>query len=155
MIGSLVSVAFQILWSGFRPSTLTAYKRIFNTFLGFLVALNLWLSRICTCNIWLKMLCLLTTLFYPTAIRSLCIIYNCHTTPFQRLLLFIKSLKINRQFNPRLKLFIDENLLLNIVTVISQLQSPEVYQALYCTVLCYFHFSGFPIFCLMLLLVLI
>ena len=138
--GSLASVALQRLWTGFWPSTLTAYKRMFHTFWAFLVALDLSLSLISTTDILAFMEYLTPNGMSPdhivnhlTAIRSLCIIYNCDTTPFrdQRLLLFIKSLKINRQFNPCLKLFIDENMLLDIVTVASQLQSPEVFQALY------------------------
>ena len=145
--GSLASVAFQRLWGGFRPSTLASYKRMFNTFLGFLVALDLSLSLISTTHILAFMEYLTQNGMSPdhivnhlTAIRSLCIIYNCDTTPFrdQRLHLFIKSLKINRQFQPRLKVFIDKNMLLKIVTVASQLQSPKVFQALY--LLCYFSF---------------
>ena len=105
--GSLASVAFQRLWGGFRPSTLVSYKRMFNTFWGFLVALDLLLSLICTTDILAFMKYLTQNGMSPdnivnhlTAIRSLCIIYNCDTTPFQdqRLHLFIKSLKINRQF---------------------------------------------------------
>ena len=97
-------------------------------FLGYLVALDLSLSLISTNDI-LAFMYLTQNGMSPdhivnhlTAIRSLCIIYNCDTTPFrdERLLLFIKSLKINRQFNPRFKLFIDENMLLDIVTVASQ-----------------------------------
>ena len=145
--GSLASVAFQRLWSGFRPATLTAYTRIFNTFLGYLVVLNLSLSLISTIDILAFMEYLTQSGMSPdhivnhlTAIRSLCIIYNCDTTPFgdQRLLFFIKSLKINRQFNPGLKLFINENTLLNIVAAASQLESPEAFQPLY--LLCYFSF---------------
>ena len=80
---------------------------MFNTFLGFLVALDLSLSLISTTDILAFMEYLTQNGMSPdhivnhlTAIRSLCIIYNCDTTPFrdQRLLLFIKSLKINRKF---------------------------------------------------------
>ena len=54
-----------------------------------------------------------------TAIRSLCIVYGCDTTPFrdQRLPLFVKSLKINRNFQPTTVLMVDDQLLLKIVTV--------------------------------------
>ena len=38
------------------------------------------------------------------AIRSMCIIYNCDTTPFRdnRIPLFIKAVKLNRPLQPKL-----------------------------------------------------
>ena len=132
---------------------------MFNTFLGFLVALDLSLYLISTINILAFMEYLAQNgmspdhiVNYLTAIRSLCIIYNCDTTPFrdQRLLLFIKSLEINRQFNPWI---INESLLLTL------LQLPLNYNHLkyikHCTYCVTFHSSGCPTSCLMLLLVLI
>ena len=120
---------------------------MFKTFFGFLVAMDLSLSLLSTMDILAFMEYLHQIGMSPdhivnhlTAIRSLCIIYNCDTTPFRdhRLVLFTKSLKINRQFNPGLKQFIDENLLDDIVKVAASLQSPEIFQALY--LLCYFSF---------------
>ena len=68
-----------------------------------------------------------------TAVRSMCIIYGVNTLPFrdQRIPLFIKSLKLNCSFVPRMSMLIDETLLLQIVTASAQLQFPEVYRPLY------------------------
>ena len=61
-----------------------------------------------------------------TAIRSLCIIYVCDTTPFpdQRLPLFVKSLKINT-------FMVDDQLLLKIVTVSQHLPHSLTFTVLY------------------------
>ena len=68
-----------------------------------------------------------------TAIRSMCIIYNCVTTPFRdnRIPLFIKAVKLNRPLQPKLHFVIDEALLEAIVLACSSLHSPLVFKALY------------------------
>ena len=68
-----------------------------------------------------------------TVIKSLCIIYACDTTPFrdQRLPFFVKSLKINRNFQPKLTFLVDGHLLLKIVTVSQHLPNSLVLTALY------------------------
>ena len=61
-----------------------------------------------------------------TAVRSMCIIYGKNTSPFrdQKIPLFIKSLKINRPFAPKISMLIDETLLIQIVTRGSVLVQP-------------------------------
>ena len=68
-----------------------------------------------------------------TAVRSMFIVYGYNTAPFrdQRIPLFIKSLKIQRPFTPKLQLLIDDTLLLQIVTLSAHLQFSLVYKALY------------------------
>ena len=47
-----------------------------------------------------------------TAVRSMYIIYGCNTLPFrdQRIPLFIKSLKLNRSFAPKISIVLDHKL---------------------------------------------
>ena len=68
-----------------------------------------------------------------TAIRSMCIIYAIDTFPFrdQRIPLFIKSLKLNGSFVPKISLLIDETLLLQIITVSDHFQFPQIFKTLY------------------------
>ena len=122
MTGPLASRAFDTLWLGFRPATLATHQCMFNVFLAFLVVLELSLHRISTLNI----LAFMESGMSPdnignhlTAIRSLCTIYACDTTPFrdQRLPLFVKSLKINRSFQPKITFMVEDQLLLKIITV--------------------------------------
>ena len=75
-----------------------------------------------------------------TAVRSLAIIYACDTLPFRdhRIPLFIKSLKINRSLQPKIKLLVDEDLLLKIITVAHHRPNSHVFTALY--LFCFFSF---------------
>ena len=68
-----------------------------------------------------------------TAIRSMCIVYATDTHPFrdQRIPLFIKSLKLNSAFVPKISMLIDETLLLQIITVADQFQFPQIFKSLY------------------------
>ena len=126
MTGPLASRVFDTLWLGFRPATLATHQGMFNVFLAFLVVLELSLHRISTLNILAFMEYLAESGMSPdnignhlTAIRSLCTIYACDTTPFrdQRLPLFVKSLKINRSFQPKITFMVEDQLLLKIITV--------------------------------------
>ena len=75
-----------------------------------------------------------------SAVRSLSIIYACDTSAFRdhRIPIFIKSLKINRLFQPKIKLLVDEDLLLRIVTVAHHLPNSQVFIPLY--LFCFFSF---------------
>ena len=75
-----------------------------------------------------------------TAVRSLAIIYACDTLPFHdhRIPLFIKSLKINRIFQPKITFLVNENLLLKIITVAQHLPNSQVFTNLY--LFCFFSF---------------
>ena len=99
---SLASQACHGLWLGFRPSTLASYKIMFVLFVSFLEALGLSLPQISTLHVMAFMEYLLQSGMsrlditnHLTAIRSMCIIYNCYTTPFRdnRNLSFHKSCK--------------------------------------------------------------
>ena len=74
------------------------------------------------------------------AVGSLCLIYG-NTLPFrdQRIPLFIKSLKLNRSFVPKVSIVLDHTLLLQIITASAQLPFPEVYRALYLLAFFSFH----------------
>ena len=133
----LASQACERLWYGFRPSTLAVYKRMFALFLSFLVAVGLSLPQVSTLDILAFMEYLLQAGMtaanitnHLTAIRSYCIIYSIDTTPFRdnRLPLFIKSIKINRPFQPLSNSIIDENLLDSICNVCSYLPFPQVFK---------------------------
>ena len=121
------------------------YRRMFGLFMAFLVVLDLSLHRISTMNILAFMEYLAESSMSPdniinhlTAARSLAIIYACDTLPFRdhRIPLFIKSLKINRSFQPKITLLVDENLLLKIITVSQHLPNSQVFTALY--LFCFF-----------------
>ena len=85
---------------------------MFRLFLAFLVVLDLSLHQLSTMDILTFMQYLHELGMSPdnivnhiTAVRSLSIIYACDTTPFRdhRIPLFVKSLKINRSFQPKIK----------------------------------------------------
>ena len=138
--GTLAYRAFDRLWLGFRPATLVSYQHMFRLFLAFLVVLDLSLHQISTIDILVVMEYLTESGMSPdnivnhlTAIISLCITYACDTTPFQdqRLPLFVKSLKINRSFQPRTTLLVDEHLLLEMVTDSQHLPNSMAFTASY------------------------
>ena len=140
MTAPLASQSCQRLCLGFRPSTLAAYKQMFQLFMSFLVALGLSLPQISTLDLFTFMEYLLQSGMsasnitnHLTAIRSMCIIYNCNKIPFRddRIPLFIKAVKLNRPLQPKLHFVIDEALLHSIVLACSSLHSPIVFRALY------------------------
>ena len=139
--------AFKRLWFGFRPAKVASYRRMFRLFMAFLVVLDLSLYQISTMDILAFMQYLSESGMSPdnivnhlTAVRSLAIIYACDTVPFHdhRIPLFIKSLKINRTFQPKIKLLVDEDILLKIITVAQHLPNSQVFRALY--LFCFFSF---------------
>ena len=138
--GPLASRAFGRLWLGFRPATLASCQRMFGLFMAFLVVLDLSLHQISTMDILAFMEYLAESGMSPdnivnhlTAVRSLSIIYAIDTSPFRdnRISLFIKSLKINRRFQPKLTLVVDEHHLLSMITVSQHLPNPLLFTALY------------------------
>ena len=120
---------------------------MFRLFLAFLVVLDLSLHQLSTMDILAFMQYLHESGMSPdnivnhiTAVRSLAIIYACDTTPFrdQRIPIFVKSLKINRTFQPKIKLLVQEDLLLKNVTVAQHLPYSQVFTTLY--LFCFFSF---------------
>ena len=113
--------------------------------MAFLVVLDLSLHQISTMDILAFMQYLSESGMSPdnivnhlTAVRSLAIIYACDTVPFRdhRIPLFIKSLKLNRTFQPKIKFLVDEDILLTIITVAQHLPNSQVFTALY--LFCFF-----------------
>ena len=119
---------------------MASYERMFQLFLAFLVVVDLSLPGVSSLDILAFMEYLAQSGMsrdnitnHLAAARAMFIIYGYNTAPFrdQRIPLFIRSLKINRPFTPKIQLLIDDTLLLKIVTVSAQLQFPLVYKALY------------------------
>ena len=139
ILGSIKFPGVSEVWLSFRPSTLTSYKRMFALFLSFLVALGLSLPQMSTLDVLAFMEYVLQSgmsasniINHLTAIRSMCIIYNCDSTPFRdnRIPLFVKAMKLNRPLQPKLH-FVIEALLEAIILACSLLHSPLVFKALY------------------------
>ena len=131
----LAAQACKRLWTGFRPATLTSYRRMFQLFLAFLVVVDLLLPGVTSMDILAYMEYLAQSGMSPdyitnhiTAIRSMCIVLGVNTLSFRdhRIPLFIKSLKLNRSFAPKIPVIIDETLLLQIVTASTYLQFPLI-----------------------------
>ena len=119
---------------------LAAYKRMFQLFMSFVVALGLSLPQRSTLDLLAFIEYLLQSGMsashisnHLTAIRSMCIIYNCNTTPFRdnRLPLFIKAVKLNRPLQPKLPFVINEGLLQDVVVACASLHPAIIFKALY------------------------
>ena len=136
----LATFAADRLLSGFCPSTLRQYQRMWNDFLAFQVAAGLLPSQV-TVQLLLSFLeCLHQNNMsqtqianYLTAIRALHIVYGLDTNAFkdERLSLFLKSLKLQAPFKPKLVLSLDIELLRKIVDQCDLLQFPIVFKPLY------------------------
>ena len=101
---------------------------MFGLFMAFLVVLDLSLHQISTMDILTLIKYLMefgmspdNIVNYLTAIRCFCI---------NRIPLFVKSLKINRRFQPKLSFVVDEHLLLNMITVSQHLPHSLVFDCL-------------------------
>ena len=136
----LASQACKRLWTGFRPATLNSYQKMFQLFLAFLVVVDLSVPEVTSMDILAFMEYLAQSGMSPdhitnhlTAVRSMCILYGVNTIPFrdQRIPLFIKFLKLNRPFAPKISMLIDETLLMQIITVSTYLQFPHIFKTLY------------------------
>ena len=119
--------ASQQLSTAFRPATFRAYTRMFRDFLAFLSFVSLSLPQVATHHILAFMeylhqsgLSPSNITNYVTAIRSMYIIHACDTSVFrdQRLPLFIKCLKINRNLQPVLPVLLDQKMLTQLTPVI-------------------------------------
>ena len=125
---------------GFRPATLVAYQRMFTDFMGLLILADLWLPQVSPSDVLafmeflLQVSCSASNITnYLIAIKSMCIVYGCDTTPLRdrRILLFIKSLQINRPLQFVLNVVIDHILLKRIMMACCSFPHPLIFQALY------------------------
>ena len=136
----LASSAFAKLLSGFRPSTLQQYRRMWADFISFQAAAGLPSYQV---NVTL----LLSFLEYLhennisvaqlqnnlSAIRAMHIAYGLETAPFkdERLPLFLKAIRIHRPLNPRVLAHLDIPLLEKILYLCDHMQFPQVFKPLY------------------------
>ena len=149
---TIYTFVFQIHWawqlatsaadrlSGFRPSTLRQYRRMWSDFLAFHVAAGLL-----PCQVTVQMLLSFLEFLhhnaispgqisnYLTALRALHIVYGLHTSAFkdERLPWFLKSLKLQAPFKPKLVLSMDIELLQRIVDQCDKLSFSVVFKPLY------------------------
>ena len=140
----LATCAAAKLLSGFRPSTLYQYRRMWMDFIGFQVAAGL-LSHHVTVEVLLYFLEYLHQNHissghlqnYLTAIRAMHIVHGLETAAFrdERLSLFFKAIRIQRPFKPRLLAHLDIALLEQIIKQCHQCQFPVVFKPLYLTML--------------------
>ena len=122
MAAQLATSAADRLLSGFRPSTLRQYRRMWRDFLAFQVAAGLLPSQV-TAQMLLSFMeflhcnALSSGSNYLTALRALYIVYGLDTSAFrdERLPLFIKSLRLQASLKPKLVLSLDIELLQRIV----------------------------------------
>ena len=116
----LATSATKKLWSGFRPSTLHQYHRMWLDFIGFQVAAGLLAYQV-TVKILLSFLEYFQQNHisagqlqnYLTAIRAMHIVNGLKTVSFkdERLPLFLKASRIQRPFKPRVLAHLDISLL--------------------------------------------
>ena len=136
----LATRAWARLQLSYCPATKRNYDRMFLDFLAFLVSTGLSLNQV---NNW-QLLIFMEYLHenqhspsnivnYLAAIRAKFILYGLSTVMFkdERMQLYIKSLKINRQLKPVQPTVITEDLLQEIVQIASLLPHPEVFISLY------------------------
>ena len=131
MAAQLATSAAGRLLSRFRPYTLTQYRKMWRDFLAFQVTAQMLLSfmEFLHCNA----LSLSHIPNYLTALRALHIVYGLETSAFkdERLPLFIKSLRLQAPFNPKLVLSLDIELLQKIVSKCDNFSFPVVFKPLY------------------------
>ena len=113
---------------------------MFREFLAFLVAAGLPITQV-NVSIILAFLEYLTEngltsdniANYLAAIRAMFITYSLSTKPLrdEKIQLFIKALKINKPFAPRIPTIITEDMLRQILVACDYFQNPMVFKALY------------------------
>ena len=136
----LASSAFAKLLSGFRPSTIQQYRRMWADFISFQEAAGLPSYQV---NVTL-LLSFLEYLHennisvaqlqnYLSAIRAMHIVHGFETAPFkdERLPLFLKAIRIHRPLNPRVLTHLDIPLLEKILSLCDHMQFPQVFKPLY------------------------
>ena len=138
MLGQLATSANAILTTGFRPSTLKTYSRMFRDVLTFLVATGFATSQVTTLIVLYgsfsqKHFSQINVANYITGIRSCLILYSLPTHPSrsEQIPLFLGSLRINARFTPAIKSFIDVTVLQQIYMACHKFQFKKVFQALY------------------------
>ena len=136
----LASSAFAKLLSGFRPSTLQQYHRMWVDFISFQAAAGLPSYQV---NVTL-LLSFLEYLHennisaaqlqnYLSAIRAMHIAHGLETSPFkdERLPLFLKAIRIHRPFKPRVLAHLDIPFLEKIIHLCDHMQFPQIFKPLY------------------------
>ena len=140
MASQLSTSACARLHTAFRPATYTAYTRMFSDFIAFLVVAGLCLTQVSTLQVLAFTEFLYLNRFSPSnianhlaGIKAMFIIYNLDYTAFldHRIQLYLKSLKINRPFQPHIPQIIDEYLLARIVAACDHFPNHIVFKALY------------------------
>ena len=134
----LATSATKKLLSGFRPSTLHQYHRMWLDFIGFQVAAGLLASQV-TVKILLSFLEYLHQNHISsgqlplTAIRAMHIVNCLETSSFkdERLPLFLKASRIQRLFKPRVLAHLDISLLDHIIMQCDKFQFPVGFKPLY------------------------
>ena len=140
MAAQLATSAAGRLLSRFRPSTLTQYRRMWRDFLASQEAAGLLPSQV-TAQMLLSFMEFLHCNAlssshisnYLTALRALHILYGLETSAFkdEHLPLFIKSLRLQAPFNPKLVLSLDIELLQKIVSKCDNFSFTVVFKPLY------------------------
>ena len=140
MASQLSTSACARLHTAFRPATYTAYTRMLSDFIAFLVVAGLCLSQVSTVQVLAFMEFLYLNHFSPSnianylaRIKAMFVIYNLDHTVFSdsRIQLYLKSLKINRPFQPHIPQIVDEYLLDRIVAACDQFPNQIIFKALY------------------------
>ena len=136
----LASSALAKLLSGFCPSTLQQYRRMWVDFISFQAAAGLPSYQV---NVTLLLSFLeyfhennissAQLQNYLAAIRAMHIARGLETAPFKdaRLPLFLKATRIHRQFKPKVLAHLDLSLLEKIIKLCDHMQFPQVFKPLY------------------------
>ena len=140
MASQLSTSACERLHTAFRPATYTAYTRMFSDFIAFLVVAGLCLYQVLDLQVLAFMEFLYLNNYSPSnianylaGIKAMFIIYHLDHTVFSgnRIQLYLKSLRINRPFQPHIPQIVDEYLLARIVSACDHFPNPIVFKALY------------------------
>ena len=135
---SLASAASHCLFSGYRLATLAAYTRYFKDVGGFLVVAEPSLPQATTLDVLAYMEHLLQNGMsvsnitnHIAGIRAMFVVYGLNPTILtnNRIPLFLKSVRINRPFQPHIVLTLDVPLLEKILLICHHLNHPPVFQA--------------------------
>ena len=136
----LASSAFAKLLSGFCPSTLQQYRRMWVDLISFQAAAGLPSYQV---NVTLLLsffkylhennISVAQLQNYLSAIRAMHIALGLETAPFkdEQLPLFLKAIRIHRPLNPRVLAHLDIPLLEKILYLCDHMQFPQVFKPLY------------------------
>ena len=158
MASQLSTSACARLHTAFRPATYTAYTRMLSDFIAFLVVAGLCLSQVSNLQVLAFMEVLYLNNFSPSnianylaGIKAMFIIYHLDHTVFSdnRIQLYLKSLKINRPFQPHIPQIVDEYLLARIISACDHFPNQILFKALY--TISIFPSFVYPTCCLILL----